>query len=195
MVYGASDELAEHILGGAAVNLFVSADPRQIERLQSAGLVEGASRSLAQNTLAAVAVANWPHTLRSPADLRKPLVTRLAVAEPSSPLGRYTRWYLEKHHIYEDIKDRQVLADNARAVIAALRAGLAPVGLIYGSDVVHAAGCRLLFRIQGPPAIRYEAAVIAGTGSVNATRAFLNFLASAEAANRFRQCGLLSPER
>jgi molybdenum ABC transporter molybdate-binding protein len=192
IVYGGSDELAEHILAGAAVNLFVSADPLQLERLQAAGLIDDACKELAQNTLAAVAVADWPHALRSPADLRKPLVTRLAVAEPSSPLGRYTRSYLEKHRIYEDIKDRQVLADNARAVIAALRAGLAPVGLIYGSDVLQAAGCRLLFRIQGPPAIHYQAAAITVPGSADATRAFLNFLASPQAADRFRQCGLLT---
>jgi len=192
IVYGASDELAEHILGGAAVNLFVSADPRQMERLKVAGLIEGNCKRLAQNTLAAVAVADWPHALRSAADLRKPQVTRLALADAASPLGRYTRSYLDKHHLYEDIKDRQVVVDNARAVVAALRAGLAPVGLIYGSDVIHAGGCRLLFRIrQGPPAIEYQAAVVAGAGSTDATRAFLTFLASPQAADRFRPCGFL----
>jgi molybdenum ABC transporter molybdate-binding protein len=190
IVYGASDELAEHILGGAAVNLFLSADPRQIDRLRSAGLIEGTGKRLLKNTLAAVCVADWPHTLRSPADLRLPAVTRLALAEPASPLGRYTRLYLEKQGIYDEVKSRQVLVDNARAVIAALHAGLAPVGLIYGSDVVHAAGCRLLFRIRrGPPAIEYQAALVAGAGNIASARAFLDFLTSPQAADRFRQCG------
>jgi molybdenum ABC transporter molybdate-binding protein len=193
IVYGASDELAEHILGGAAVNLFVSADPGQVERLRTAGLVEGACKRLTQNTLAVIAIADWPHALRSAADLAGPQVTSIALADPSSPLGRYTRRYLEKHRVHERIRDRQVVVDNARAVIAALRAGLAPVGLIYGSDVIHAAGCRLLFRIRHePPAIEYQAALVAGTGSADCAQAFLSFLLSSKATDRFRQCGFLA---
>src|SRR5438552_4141971 len=58
-VFGASDELATHLLAGAPADLFLSADARQVDRLAAAGSVKTSSRTvLAGNDLAAVAPAD-----------------------------------------------------------------------------------------------------------------------------------------
>src|SRR5262249_28718536 len=95
-VFGGSDELAEHLLAGAPADLFLTADERQLERLDQAGLLEADPRPvLAENRLAAVGPADRPVAVRRPADLLRPEVDHVALAEPASPLGGYTRAYLE----------------------------------------------------------------------------------------------------
>jgi molybdate transport system substrate-binding protein len=192
-VFGASDELADQLLGGGAADLFLSADPAQLDRLEVAGLLAGPSRVvLAENRLAAIAPAGGRVPVRRPADLARPAVARVALADPSCPLGGYTRSYLEHLGLYDTLLPRAVRADNSRAVLAAVRGGQADAGLVYASDAAAAEGCRLLFRArQAPTPIRYEAAVVRRGRQPEAAAALLAFLTSARSARRFRRCGFV----
>jgi molybdate transport system substrate-binding protein len=192
-VFGASDELAEQLLSGGSADLFLSADSRQLDRLQSAGLLLPRSRLvLAENRLAAVAPAGREVPVRRPTDLMRPGVARIALADPGAPLGRYTRSYLERLGLYEGLLPRIVCADSSRAVLAAVHSGLADVGLVYASDAVQAEGCRLLFRTRNlATPIRYEAGLVRRGRQTEAARELLHFLASARSARRFRRCGFV----
>lgn len=54
-VFAASDELADQLLAGSSADLFLSADPRQLDRLEAAGLTSADRRVVfAANTLAAI---------------------------------------------------------------------------------------------------------------------------------------------
>jgi molybdenum ABC transporter molybdate-binding protein len=191
-VFGASDELADHVLAGAPADLFLTADDRHLDRLEARHLVRPGSRTpLAANTLAAVG-AGPAAAVRRPADLLRPAVSRIALADPTSPLGSYVRTYLESLGLYEALLPRAVPVDNSRAVLAAVRAGRADVGLVYGSDAARAADCRVLFRVRRTPApIRYTAAVIARGHHPDQARDLLAFLTGGPAARRFRRCGFL----
>src|SRR5262249_53664129 len=150
VVLGASDELAEQLQAGAAVDLFLSADPGQLARLAQAGVVRADSvTALAENTLAAIARADPPAPARRPPARVGPAVSRVAVAAPSCPLGGYTRAYLEGLGLYEALVARAVLVDHSRAVVAAVQAGQADAGLVYSSAT---AACRVLFRVRRLPA-------------------------------------------
>jgi molybdate transport system substrate-binding protein len=192
-VFGASDELADHLLAGAPADLFLTADPRQLDRLEAARLlVPGTRTVLAENTLAAIGPADRDVGVRRPADLARPEVGTVALAAPTSPLGGYARAYLEGLGLYQALRPRAVGVDNSRAVAAAVRSGRADVGLVYGSDAVSAPGCRLLFRIRRVPgAIRYTAAVVSRGTQPQRARALLAFLSSRAAAGRFRRCGFV----
>src|SRR5262249_2030953 len=66
-VYGASDELADHLLAGAPGDVFLTADPRQLDRLLAADLVRREQRvSLAENGLAAIGLASGGLAARGP---------------------------------------------------------------------------------------------------------------------------------
>jgi molybdenum ABC transporter molybdate-binding protein len=192
-VFGASDELADHLLAGAPGDLFLTADPRQLDRLEAARLLVPESRRLlAENSLAVIGPADCALTVRKPADLAQPGIARIALAAPSSPLGGYTRTYLEGQGLYKALSARTLQVDNSRSVAAAVRAGQADVGLVYGSDAGTSSGCRLLFRVRrGPPPIRYMAAQISRGRPLDQAGALLSFLTSRAAASRFRRCGFM----
>jgi molybdenum ABC transporter molybdate-binding protein len=188
-VFGASDELAEQILAGASADLFLSADRRHIDVLTAAGLA-GPPTVLAGNGLAAVAPAGATVPVRRPQDLVRLAPGRVMLANPSCPLGAYTRAYLEGLGLYGALADRVAHAENARGVVAAVRAGRADVGLVYASDAARADGCHLLFRVRHLPVpIRYTAAVLGQGEPAEAAAALLNFLTSPQATRRFRRCG------
>jgi molybdenum ABC transporter molybdate-binding protein len=192
-VFGASDELVDQLVGGAPADLFLSADPGQVERLRVARvLAPGDPAVLAENTLAAIGPADGGVSVRRPTDLLGLAVTRVAVADPACPLGRYTRAYLEGLGLYARLLPRVIGVENSRAVMVAVRAGQAEVGLVYSSATGTAAGCRVLFRVRRPPTpIRYAGAVVClGRESEQAHR-LLSFLASGPAARRFRACGFV----
>src|SRR5262245_4049666 len=193
VIFGASDELADHLLAGAPADLFLSADSPQLDRLEAAGLVErSARRPLAENSLAAIGPAGQAPSIRRPTDLARASTLRVALAHPASPLGGYTRIYLEKLGLYTSLLSRVALVDNSRAVVAAVRSGQADVGLAYGSDAARADGCRVLFRVDPRSlSICYAAALVGRSDQPEQARALLDFLTSVPAARRFRRCGFL----
>jgi molybdenum ABC transporter molybdate-binding protein len=192
VILGASDELAEQILRGASVDLFLTADAAQLTRLEAAGLVELGAVPFAENSLVALAAADRDVTARKPADLLGANFARIVMAAPSCPLGGYTRAYLEELGLYEKFQSRGILVDHSRAVTAAVQAGQADVGLAYSSATGTAPGCRVLFRARHlPTPIRYVGAVLHRARAPERARDFLAFLASKPAERRFRHCGFL----
>jgi molybdate transport system substrate-binding protein len=193
LISGASDELAEQVLAGAGVDLFLTADPAQVDRLAALGAVlPDTVTALAENTLAAIGPADSPLAVRRAADLLGPDVARVALALASCPLGGYTRSYLEQLGMYDALARRAVWADHARAVVAAVQAGRADVGLVYSSATATALSCRVFFRVRRTsPPIRYVGAVVRRSAQVEPARRFLQFLASRPAARRFRRGGFL----
>jgi molybdate transport system substrate-binding protein len=192
VLYGASDELAYHLLAGAPADLFLTAAPDQLDRLETARLLRPGSRvTVAENGLVAIAPIGRPVAVRKAIDLTHPGVERIALAAPTCPLGSYARAWLEAIGLGR-LLPRALLLDNSGAVVAALRAGQADVGLVYASDVLRADGCRVLFRVRHPSVvIRYQAALLAHSPLPVQAQALLEFLTSAPAAARYRRCGLL----
>ena len=191
---GGSDEVADQLLAGARADLFLTADARQMARLETADLVApGSSVTLAGNSLAAIGLCGSELAVRRPADLASAGVNRVALADPACPLGDYTRAYLEGLGLYETLLRRAVVVENSRAVVAAVRGGQADVGLVYGSDA-RDDGCRLLFRASKLPVpIQYTAAVVRRGRRQEQARELLAFLSSNSSAARFRRCGFLAP--
>ncbi|MBL8798193.1 MAG: molybdate ABC transporter substrate-binding protein [Planctomycetia bacterium] len=193
-VFGGSDELAEHVIAGAPTDLFIAADLEPLDRLARAGLIQHQARTvLAETTLAAIGAAERDLPVRAPADLARLASARVALADPTCPLGRYTHDYLRGLKLTERLKGRIVYVENSRAVGAAVRGGSADVGLAYASDLHRSPDCRLLFRVKKTPSpIRFSAAVVGDGPRAEQGRTLLDFLASGTSAERFRRCGFSS---
>jgi molybdate transport system substrate-binding protein len=192
-VYGASNELADHILAGAPCDLFISADPIHVERLASHKRIRLKSRTLvATNSLAAIGPENSA-ALAKPNDLLR--VERIALADSASPLGKCSRTYLEQIGLYEKLRAKALPVDNSRAILAAIRSGRAGAGLSFASDAAKATGCRILFPIDSREAsVSYVAAVCRGERE-KASQALLEFFQSSAAERTFRRCGLSLPKK
>jgi molybdenum ABC transporter molybdate-binding protein len=190
VVYGASNELADHLLGGMTADLFLSADRRQLDRLKSAGLVESTPQLIAKNGLAAVTVADRPMAVRKPADLLKDDVRCVAMAEPGCPLGHTSRTYLQRLGLYDRLLPRVLYVDNSRAVLAALHAGRADVGLAFSNETVMGERCRTLFQTPArQPCAEYFAAILSGGHHPDAAGRLLEFFRSPMGRGCFRRCG------
>jgi molybdenum ABC transporter molybdate-binding protein len=191
VVFGASDELVNHLLGGAPGDLLLTADPRQFDRLAGANILGTAGPALlAENGLAAIGSVKDAVPIRKATDLAGAGVTRVALATQECPLGGYTHAYLDNLHLYESLCNRVVWCDNSRAVVTAVRTGQAQAGLVYSSDAGRAEGCRILFHARRLPVpIRYAGAVVSRGAGAAAAQALLAFLTSAAAARSFHECG------
>jgi molybdate transport system substrate-binding protein len=192
-VFGASDELADHLLAGACGHVFLTADPGQFDRLGSAGLLlPGEAVSLAENGLAVVAKPDKVCHARRLADLARNDSGRVVLAGPDCPLGRFTKAYRTDQGLYELVACRAVCVEYSRAVLTAVRAGQGDLGVVYSSDAARAAWCRTLFRVRRASIpIRYSGTIINRGGNAAPARRLLTFVTSAQASRRFRQCGFL----
>jgi molybdate transport system substrate-binding protein len=192
-ICGGSDELANHVLSGMHVDLFLSADIRQFERLVNARVVAPqAPVPLAANRLAVVSSPSRPLVIHGPRTLLQPAVKRIALADPSCPLGHYARCYLEPLGLWESVRQRALFLDNPRGVLAAVESGRAEVGLVYRSDALAASDCRILFSVRHTPSpICYTAALTRSGEQSPGARGLLAFLTSPVAARRFRGSGFL----
>jgi molybdenum ABC transporter molybdate-binding protein len=192
-LFGASDELADHLLAGAPGQLFLTADPHPLDRLAAARLLlPGTTVLLAENGLAAVANSDRDCPVCKPTDLAGDDGLRVALAGPDCPLGRYTAAYLTGLNLYERVLRRAIRVENSRAVLAAVRAGQADIGLVYSSDAAHAERCCTLFRARRAPfPIQYCGTLLNRGADPGPARRLLEFLGSSRATPRFRQCGFL----
>ncbi|HYV38803.1 MAG TPA: molybdate ABC transporter substrate-binding protein [Gemmataceae bacterium] len=199
-VFGASDELATHILAGAPADVFLTADAGPLERLEAAGLVTAGTRQLLATTaLAAITQQDRDMPVSKPVHLKKKEAGRIALPGPESPAGRYTQTYLESVHLLDKLAARAVWVENSRAVVAAIRSRQADVGLVYASDAFQAEGCRILFQIPRlPVTVEFTgAAVQRGQGKAGINPAarnaceLLEFLASPTAASTFLRFGFV----
>src|SRR5262249_16157073 len=194
-VFGASDEVADHLLAGSPGHLFLTADSLQIDRLEATRLLlPGTTVSLAENGLAAVACSARTSPVRKPADLTRDDAGTVVLAGLECPLGRYTKAFLTGLGLYERVLRRAICVENSRAILAAVRAGQADLGVAYASDAARADGCRTLFRVlRTPVPIRYSGTILNRGSDPAAARRLLDFLTSSRAGQRFRQCGFFLP--
>ncbi len=131
----ASGILARQIEQGAPVDLFVSASPVEIVRLEKHGLLDPDSVTpIAFGSMVVVVPVGStpPATL---ADLADPAVERIAIGNPETvPQGRYARKAFEAAGIWDRIGDRLVIAENARQVLDYVARGEVDAALAYRTD-------------------------------------------------------------
>jgi molybdate transport system substrate-binding protein len=159
---GGSALLMQQIRRGAPVDLFVSASPDEVERLEGEGLLlPGSRRTIASNRLTIV-VAAGREPPRDPAELSGAEWDRIAVGNPrTAPIGRYAERVLVATGCRDAVRSRLVLAENARQVLDYVLRGEVAAGIVYRTDA-------LLFPDRlahgpaldpGPAAPVYEAAI------------------------------------
>ena len=90
--FGASGSLAQQIVQGAPVDIFLSASLDWMDVLDKAGLlIEGSRRNLLKNSLVLVALKS-NDGLTGFESLEDPQIKRIAIGEPESvPAGKYAK--------------------------------------------------------------------------------------------------------
>ena len=198
--YAGTSALARQIERGAPADVFVSADEAWMDALEAEGLIEPATRrDVAANRLVLVA-----HGEAAPAEIGPDLDLagmlgddgRLAMALVDAvPAGRYGREALTSLGLWEAAAPRVAQADNARAALALVALGEAPLGVVYATDAraEPRVGVVGVFPEGSHRPIRYPAALVAEARHPAAARAFLDHLASAGARAVLARHGFAAP--
>ena len=193
-----SSTLAAQILAGAPVDVFVSADERQMDRVAAESLVVAETRvELLSNRLAVVVPAGEAAVPRDAAALRDPVFRRIAVGDPAGvPAGVYARSYLASLGLWDALAPRMVPTRSVRAALAVVEAGDAGAGIVYRTDALSSDEVVVAFEVPGDegPAIAYPAAVLADAPNRAGAERFLDYLRGEGARDVFRQAGFTVPK-
>ena len=191
----ASTVLAAQIIAGAPVDLLISADLFQMDRVADEGLIRTQTRvDLLSNQLVIVVPADVTASLTSPAALLEPMFGRIAIGDPDGvPVGVYAYAYLESAGLWDALRDRIVPVRSARAALATVETGAVDAGIVYHTDAMSSAGVRVVFEVPAAegPAIAYPAAVTTQARNPEAAERLLAYLQSPAARIVFEQAGFI----
>lgn len=190
--FAGSQQLAQQIGQGAAVDVFASANLAQMTAVIEEGrVVSGAERIFAHNRLLVAYPAENPAGLASLHDLAAPGV-KLVLAAKEVPVGRYSLEFLDKasqdpafgpayrQAVMENIVSYE---QNVRAVLSKVVLAEADAGIVYGSDVASVATDEV-GTIDIPDELNviasYPMAVISDARQPELARQFVDYVLSSE---------------
>lgn len=196
--YAGSGTLQHQIEQGAPVDIFFSAAEKQMDRLESEGLLEpGTRRDLVSNTLVLITPAS-SRSITNFQYLAKPDVKIIALGEPATvPAGWYAQETLEHLGIWEATRKKIVYAKDVRAVLAYVETGNVDAGLVYQTDAKISVKVRVAATApeNSHDPIVYPVAILKGTKNVSDARAFVDFLGKPQSREIFTKHGFAMSEK
>lgn len=193
--YAGTSVLARQIEAGAPADVFISANPGWMDRLDALGLIEAGTRvDLLGNRL--VLVAHGSVCSSSEIDGHFDIAARLGDGRlamalvDAVPAGIYGKAALTSLGLWDDVARQIAQTDNVRAALALVATGEAPLGVVYATDAdVEPRACVAgIFPETSHPPIRYPAAAVAGADLPGAS-AYLAYLRGAVARAAFERLG------
>jgi molybdate transport system substrate-binding protein len=194
--FGSSATLAQQIVNGAPMDVFLAADYSFPEQVVAAGLAEAKAPTLyARGTLVLWARKDsplQPITMDSLTDKR---VTAIAIADAlHAPYGRAAVSALTWMKLYDTLKPRLVVAENISQAAQVVESGNAQLGLISmttaSTEHFKQVGTFVLVPKYAYPELRQCGVVMAKSDRRDAANAFMKWLLSPEVQERLKGFGL-----
>jgi molybdate transport system substrate-binding protein len=195
--FGASGDLARQIEAGAPVDVFASAAQRDMDDIDGKGLVASNSRkNFAGNAVVLIKPANSGIRINSMEDLERKEVGKIAIGNPKTvPAGRYAEEVLRHFNLQEAVKKKLIFAENVRQVLDYVARGEVDAGLVYSTDaMVRAKEVVVVMKLPegSHQPVVYPVGVIKGTKEESLSRAFVDFIVSAEGQKILNRYGFIS---
>ncbi|MHB0987370.1 MAG: molybdate ABC transporter substrate-binding protein [Bellilinea sp.] len=187
--FAGSQELAQQIIQGAVVDVFASANNKQMDLvLSEKNLPADSKLTFASNQLVVIYPLDNPANLTGLADLARPGL-KLVFAGPEVPVGQYSLDFLalaEKSGVFGPGYQQAVLnnivsyENNVRAVLTKVGLGEADAGVVYTTDANSAKGQIGWIEIPATLNIAAEYPILALPDSSQAemAQAFVDFVLS-----------------
>jgi molybdate transport system substrate-binding protein len=192
--YGSTGQFSQQILAGAKVDLFASADRKNVDKVVAGGKCDGA-------TAAPYGIGRlvlWVKSGTAPtglAGLTDPRWKRIAIANPDhAPYGMAARDALQKAGLWDALQDRIVIGENIRATMQFAQTGNAEVAI---SALSLALASKDGTYVEIPAAAHAQidqTLVVCGKGAgVAGGKAFAAFVASTEGKAIMAKYGFVAP--
>ena len=176
--FAGSSDLASQISQGAPADVFAPADLANIKKVQDAGLVDGAARNFATNTLAIAVAPGNPAGITALKDLARPGL-KLVTCARQVPCGTAAATAAEAAGVaLNPVSEENAVTD----VLGKVASGEADAGLVYGTDIKSAGSkvAGIQFPESGSAVNTYPIAGVAGGRNKAAARAFLDLVTGPE---------------
>ncbi|WP_299363946.1 molybdate ABC transporter substrate-binding protein [uncultured Paracoccus sp.] len=197
--YAGSPQLARQIQQGAPADIFISAAPEWMDELADTGLIEADSRvHLLGNDLVLIAPVAEAATLPSEQAITDVEFSGLldggmmAMALVAAvPAGVYGKQALSSLGLWDDVADDVAQGDSARAALALVASGEAPLGIVFGSDALAEPRVAVVatFPAASHDPIIYPAALVATSADRPVARDFMAALQDEDARKIFAEEG------
>ncbi len=191
--FASSATLARQIEAGAHADLFVSANPRWMDRLAQLGLLQPDSRrDLLSNSLVLVVPdTRTDHLALEPgADLSGFCPQHIALGDPDHvPAGQYAREALQQLGLWQAVQPRLVPGLDVRDALRKVELGAVDCAVVYATDAAASERVRIAGRFPAGShaAIRYPVALLRDARPQ--ADALLETLLGPEAQAVYRQAG------
>ena len=186
--FGGSQTLRTQIEEGAPVDVFASANAKEIDTLVTGSFIASDTPQIfLTNQLVVILPANNPAGIEKLEDLAKPGI-KLVLAAEEVPVGKYSResFALMDTAFGNDFMNTVLTnvvsnEDNVKQVVAKVQLGEADAGIVYTSDAVAAPD---LQTIEIPTELnviaKYPIAPLVNSENAEVAQAFIDYVLSAE---------------
>ena len=196
--YGASGTLEHQIEQGAPADVFFSAAEQPMDELRSQGLLAGVARDIVANSLVLITPKD-ESSVNTLENLTASAVRKIALGETKTvPAGMYAQQSLQHLGLWGGVEAKIVYAKDVRAVLVYVETGNADAGFVYSTDALRSQKIRIVTKVpdESHAPILYPAAVLKNSKNPELAKAFLDFLAGADARLVFQGFGFVpTPEK
>jgi molybdate transport system substrate-binding protein len=191
--YGASGTLQLQIEQGAPVDIFLSAATKQMDALDTKGLLlEGTRKNLLLNEVVLIVPKDSSLNISSFQDLTRADVKQIALGEPTTvPAGQYAKDVLTSLGIYDAVNAKAILGKDVRQVLTYVETGNVDAGIVYSTDAQSSSKVKVVATApaKSHAPVVYPVAVIKDSKNAAAARQFLDFLSGQRGRAVFQKYG------
>ncbi|MFA6940858.1 MAG: molybdate ABC transporter substrate-binding protein [Clostridiaceae bacterium] len=191
--FASSGALQTQIEQGAPADIFISAATKQMTALKDKKLMTDDSIiKLLKNKVVLIVPASGESKVTSFEDVATDKAKKVALGEPKSvPAGQYAENVFTSLKILDKVKAKAVYGENVRTVLTWIENGEADCGVVYATDAATTTKVKVI--CEAPEGsckdIIYPAGIIKASKNIDASQAFLKFLQTDAAAQKFEKYG------
>lgn len=199
--FAAAGTLQRQIEGGASADVFASADPKQMNALLDADLVDAVSvKTFASNDIVLVVPANSTLGIAGFEDLAKADVKKVATGNPDvMPLGAATLKILPALHIEDSVKPKLIYAETVNQTLQYVSSGEVEAGLLWTSEALAGGDKVKTVATAAPDWYGGRPKFVIGTVSASKLKtldqAFIDFVLGPQGQAILEKHGFLEPEQ
>jgi molybdate transport system substrate-binding protein len=194
-VFGSTGMLTRQIENGAPMDLFAAAHVSYIDQLEQKGLIIPGTRAIyARGRITLWTPPDSNLRLMGVADLARPEVTRVAIANPDhAPYGLAARQALETTGVWDRVRPKLVYGDNIRQTLQYAETGNVEVAIVSLSLSAHSRGRWTLIPEELHKPIDQGLGILKTTKNEPAARAFVTFLNGPQGRTIMQKYGFTLP--
>ena len=194
--FDASGTLQKQIEGGAPVDVFASAAPKQVNALVGEKLADASTvKTFAGNEIVLVVPANSTLDVTSFQDLTKAAVKKITYGDPKvAPHGVAAEEILNKIGVYSEAKPKVIYAGNVAQAVQYVSSGEVDAGILFKTEALTAGDKVKIVATADQSwytAIAYPIVVVSDGKNKTLGQAFIDYVAGPDGQATLKKYGFL----